>query len=110
MAMGTGTAAMNNAQLALVKGNLRGIATARALSVATVANLKQNLGFAFIYNALGMPLATGVLVPFTGWLMSPMIAALAMTLIQRRYQQCTAPAPAPARCETATGLNSRVDR
>ncbi len=81
IAMGTGTdVAMNSAQLTLVKGDLRGIATARALSLATVRNMKQNLAFAFIYNALGVPLAAGVLFPFTGWLLSPMFAALAMSL------------------------------
>ncbi len=81
IAMGTGTdVAMNSAQVTLVKGDLRGIATARALSVATVANMKQNLTFAFIYNSLGVPLASGLLYSLTGWLLSPMIAALAMSL------------------------------
>jgi Cu+-exporting ATPase len=81
IAMGTGTdVAMNSAQLTLVKGDLRGIAVALALSEATVANMKQNLAFAFVYNSLGVPLAAGLLFPFTGWLLSPMIAALAMSL------------------------------
>ena len=80
IAMGTGTdVAMNSAQVTLVKGDLRGILRARALSVATVGNMRQNLAFAFLYNALGVPLAAGLLYPFTGLLLSPLIAALAMS-------------------------------
>ncbi len=81
IAMGTGTdVAINSAHITLVKGDLRGIARARTLSTETVRNMRQNLAFAFIYNALGIPLAAGLLYPFTGQLLSPMIAALAMSL------------------------------
>jgi Cu+-exporting ATPase len=81
IAMGTGTdVAMSSAQVTLVKGDLRGIARARELSRATVTNMKQNLGFAFLYNALGVPVAAGLLYPVFGLLLSPMIAALAMSL------------------------------
>ena len=66
--------------LALVKGDLRGIARARQLSELTVANMKQNLGFALVYNAIGVPLAAGMLYPAFGLLLSPMFAALAMSL------------------------------
>ncbi|HEX5802399.1 MAG TPA: copper-translocating P-type ATPase, partial [Azospira sp.] len=81
IAMGTGTdVAMNSAQLTLVKGDLRGIARARLLSVATVRNMRQNLLFAFLYNALGVPVAAGILYPAFGLVLSPLIAALAMSL------------------------------
>jgi Cu+-exporting ATPase len=81
IAMGTGTdVAMSSAQVTLVKGDLRGILRARAISGSTVRNMKQNLGFAFVYNAIGVPIAAGVLFPVSGLLLSPMIAALAMSL------------------------------
>ena len=81
IAMGDGTdVAIRNAQVTLVKGDLRGIAQACALSRETVANMRQNLGFALGYNALGIPLAAGVFAPLTGWTLSPMIAAAAMSL------------------------------
>lgn len=81
IAMGTGTdVAMSSAQVTLVKGDLRGIARAKALSEATVRNMRQNLAFAFAYNALGVPVAAGLLGLFGGPLLSPMLAALAMSL------------------------------
>jgi Cu+-exporting ATPase len=81
VAMGTGAdVAMSSAQVTLVKGDLRGIARARAISLATIRNMRQNLAFAFLYNALGVPVAAGILYPFFGLVLSPMIAALAMSL------------------------------
>ncbi|HEX5107832.1 MAG TPA: heavy metal translocating P-type ATPase [Vicinamibacterales bacterium] len=81
IAMGTGTdVAMESAGVTLVKGDLRGIVRARRLSRATMSNVRQNLFFAFVYNTLGVPVAAGVLYPFTGLLLSPMIASAAMTL------------------------------
>jgi len=79
IAMGTGTdVAMNSARIVLVKGDLRGIATARQLSVATMKNIRQNLVFAFAYNLVGIPVAAGVLYPWLGILLSPVIASAAM--------------------------------
>jgi Cu+-exporting ATPase len=80
IAMGTGTdVAMESASVTLVKGDLRGIVRARKLSRATMANIKQNLFFAFVYNSLGVPIAAGVAYPVFGILLSPMIAAAAMS-------------------------------
>jgi P-type Cu+ transporter len=81
IAMGTGTdVAMESAGVTLVKGDLNGIARARRLSAAVMANIRQNLFFAFIYNAAGVPVAAGVLYPVFGILLSPVIAAAAMAL------------------------------
>jgi Cu+-exporting ATPase len=81
IAMGTGTdIAIESAGVTLVKGDLLGIARARQLSRATMSNIRQNLFFAFIYNTAGIPLAAGVLYPFFGLLLSPIVAAAAMAL------------------------------
>ncbi len=81
IAMGSGTdVAMESAGVTLVKGDLRGIVRARKLSRATMSNIRQNLLFAFLYNALGVPVAAGLLYPFFGLLLNPMIASAAMTL------------------------------
>ena len=80
LAMGTGTdVAMESAGVTLVSGDLRGVARARRLSQATMRNIRQNLFFAFVYNALGVPIAAGILYPFFGLVLSPMIASAAMT-------------------------------
>jgi Cu+-exporting ATPase len=80
IAMGTGTdVAIENAGITLVKGDLRGIVRARKLSRATIRNIKQNLFFAFLYNAIGIPIAAGVLYPVFGLLLSPMLASAAMS-------------------------------
>jgi Cu+-exporting ATPase len=80
IAMGTGTdVAMESAGITLVKGDLRGIVRARKLSRATIRNIKQNLAFAFLYNAIGIPIAAGVFYPVFGWLLSPMLASAAMS-------------------------------
>jgi Cu+-exporting ATPase len=81
IAMGSGTdVALEAAGVTLVKGDLRALLRARRLSHAVMRNIKQNLAFAFLYNALGVPIAAGVLYPVFGWLLSPMIAAAAMSL------------------------------
>jgi Cu+-exporting ATPase len=78
--MGTGTdVAIESAGITLLKGDLRGIARARALSRATMRNIRENLFFAFVYNSVGVPIAAGVLYPFFGLLLSPILASAAMT-------------------------------
>jgi len=80
IAMGTGTdVAMETAGVTLVRGDLRGIARARKLSRATLGNIRQNLFFAFVYNILGVPIAAGILYPFFGILLSPVVASAAMS-------------------------------
>ncbi|OZB55621.1 MAG: hypothetical protein B7X43_00540, partial [Thiomonas sp. 15-63-373] len=80
IAMGTGTdVAMESAGVTLIQGDLRGIVRARRLSRATLGNIRQNLFFAFVYNSLGVPVAAGILYPFFGVLLSPVIAAAAMS-------------------------------
>lgn len=110
IAMGTGTdVAMSSAQVTLLKGDLRRILVAREVSDATVANMKQNLAFAFLYNAFGVPIAAGVLYPASGLLLSPMIAALAMSLSSvsvvanaLRLGRAGQAAPAPGRDGTGS--------
>jgi hypothetical protein len=98
VAMGHGTdIAMQSARVVLVKGDLRGIVKARRLSRATMANIRQNLFFAFVYNALGVPLAAGVLFPVLGLLLSPMIASAAMSL-----SSVATPGTTPTRCSSAS--------
>jgi Cu+-exporting ATPase len=81
IAMGTGAdVAVESAGITLVKGDLNGIARARKLAQATIRNIRQNLFFAFVYNALGVPVAAGILYPLSGTLLSPMLAAAAMSL------------------------------
>ncbi len=96
IAMGTGTdVAMESAGITLVKGDLRGIVRARRLSRATMTNIRQNLAFAFLYNVLGVPIAAGVLYPFFGLLLSPMIASMAMTIELGFGHRERAPSPIP---------------
>jgi Cu+-exporting ATPase len=81
IAMGTGTdVAMESAGVTLISGDLRGVARARRLSQATMKNIRQNLFFAFVYNSIGVPIAAGILYPFFGLVLSPMIASAAMTV------------------------------
>jgi Cu+-exporting ATPase len=78
--MGSGTdVAIENAGIVLLQGDLRGILRARRLSRATIGNIRQNLAFAFLYNALGIPVAAGVFFPIFGWVLSPILASAAMS-------------------------------
>ena len=113
IAMGNGTdIAMESAQITLVKGELAGILRARRLSRATVRNIHQNLAFAFVYNSLGVPIAAGLLYPFFGWLLSPVIAAAAMSLssvsvISNALPACSNAARAAAAFPSPSGPANR---
>ncbi len=110
IAMGTGAdVAMESAGVTLVKGDLRGVARARLLSEAVMRNIKQNLFFAFVYNALGVPIAAGVLYPVFGILLSPVIAAAAMSLSSVSVIG-NALAPTPGRALGRRWLSSRIGR
>ena len=107
--MGTGTdVAMESAGVTLVKGDLRGIAKARRLSGGTMRNIRENLFFAFIYNVLGIPVAAGVLYPFFGMLLSPVIASLAMTFSSVSVRKCARSLRVPTASTTRRHLHGRA--